>query len=469
MSAEDKLRYEINFCGGCDVCRDLLGNSCLVFPEIFRLYDKQRESGGEIRTEELRDLVELCNFCALCPCLNIRQALLGAKTEYAEKYGLGFAIRAIENVDRIGRLGGTLPILGNFLLQNQVTRGWIERGAGLHRARKFPRFPRENFPKWVGRRKTNKGPGTKKRRKVAYFAGCTAKFFFPKVAKAFVEVFEMNNIEVYYPEQKCCGMPAFLEGDIKLAMEFVQHNLPHLIEAVAEGYDVVCSCPTCGYFLKCIVKAGAYHSLEYIDSLAVSDGGFVKLPRGGPPLSSVHDGLSLLSIEFLNTYLKDDGYFSAISARKRIMVAENTYDAGEYLQRLYSEGEFDTRLGPLSARLAYYPPCHLREQKVGRPYYDLMGLIPGLSPEAIDEIYCCGNGGIMGFKKYFHPLSIKISGRLMARLKRIDPEVIATDCLSCRLQFNQLTPYKVRHPLEIIRESYGNNPLRFEPRKTQIF
>ena len=465
MNSEDKLRYEINYCGGCDVCRDLLGNSCLVFPEIFRLYDKEREWGEKISTGELRNLVDLCNFCALCPCLNIRQALLSAKTEYGEKYGLGFKTRAIENVDRIGKVGGTLPILSNFFLQNGVTRGWIERAAGLHRARKFPKFPKENFPKWVSRRKANIVPGTEQERKVAYFAGCTAKFFFPEVAKAFVKVFEMNGIEVYYPEQKCCGMPAFLEGDTKLTMEFVKYNLPRLMEAVAEGYDIVCSCPTCGYFLKCILKAGAYHSPEYTDSLVVSDGGFLKLPRGGPILSTVHDGFSLVWVEFLNTYLRDDGYFSSISAKKRITVAENTYDAGEYLLKLHSDGEFDTRLGPLSARVAYYPPCHLREQKIGKPYYHLLRLIHGLSLEAIDEIYCCGSGGIMGFKKCFHPLSIKIAGRLIAKLKRIDPEVIATDCLSCRLQFNQLTPYKVLHSLEIIKESYDNYQSHSEPRK----
>ena len=465
MSAEDKLRYEINYCGGCDVCRDLLDLSCLVFPEIFRLYDRKRASGEEISTDKLRNLVGLCNFCALCPCRNIREALLNAKTEYGEKFGLGFKTRLIENVDRIGRLGGTFRILSNFFLQNAGTRGWIQRTSGLHRARKFPEFPKENFTKWISRRNENREPRAEQKRKVAYFAGCTAKFFFPQVAKAFVEVFEMNGIEVYYPEQTCCGMPPLLEGDTKLTMKFVQYNLPRLLEVAEKGYDIVCSCPTCGYMLKCILKAGAYHSSEFTDSLVVSDGGFVKLPRGGPPLSSVHDGFGLVWVEFLHTYLKDEGYFSSISARKRIKVAESTYDAGEYLLKLHSEGEFNTKLGPLRARAAYYPPCHLREQKIGRPYYDLLGLIPGLSTEAIDEIYCCGNGGIMGFKSYFHPLSIKISGRLIAKLKRIDPRVIATDCISCRLQFNQLTPYRVLHPLEIIKESYRNYGGQAEPQK----
>jgi glycerol-3-phosphate dehydrogenase subunit C len=465
MSAEDKLRYEINYCAGCDVCRDLLDLSCLVFPEIFRLYDRKRESGEEISTDELRNLVGLCNFCALCPCRNIREALLNAKTEYGEKFGLGFKTRVIENVDRFGRLGGTFRILSNFFLQSEVTKGWIQRISGIHGARKFPKFPKENFPKWISRRNENRKTRAEQKRKVAYFSGCTAKFFFPQVAKAFVEVFEMNGIQVYYPDQTCCGMPPFLEGDTKLTMKFVQYNLPRLLEVAEKGYDIVCSCPTCGYMLKCILKAGAYHSPEFTDSLVVSDGGFVKLPRGGPPLSSVHDGFGLVWVEFLHKHLKDEGYFSSISARKRIKVAESTYDAGEYLLKLHSEGELNTKLGPFRARAAYYPPCHLREQKIGRPYFDLLGLIPGLSTEAIDEIYCCGNAGIMGFKSYFHPLSIKISGRLIAKLKRIDPKVIATDCISCRLQFNQLTPYRVLHPLEIIKESYRNYQGQAEPQK----
>jgi len=31
-----------------------------------------------------------------------------------------------------------------------------------------------------------------------------------------------------------------------------------------------------------------------------------------------------------------------------------------------------------------------------------------------------------------------------------------SDCLSCRIQFNQLLPYKVLHPIEILREAYMN-------------
>jgi glycerol-3-phosphate dehydrogenase subunit C len=154
--------------------------------------------------------------------------------------------------------------------------------------------------------------------------------------------------------------------------------------------------------------------------------------------------------------LKDEGYFSSISARKRIMVAENTYDLGEYLMTLHEEGELKETFGPIPEHMAYYPPCHLREQDVGRPYQNILNLIPGLSVQSIeDAFYCCGMGGIMGFKREFHSASIKMGSPLMAKIKEIHPKSLITDCLSCRLQFNQLTPYRVFHPIEILKESYA--------------
>jgi len=117
--------------------------------------------------------------------------------------------------------------------------------------------------------------------------------------------------------------------------------------------------------------------------------------------------------------------------------------------------QLDTHFGAVSARIAYYPPCHLREQNIGRPYPDLMGLIPGITIAAVDwSLYCCGMAGIMGFKKEFHDSSIRIGSRLIEKIKEINPDKLVTDCLSCRLQFNQLTPYTSLHPLEILKESY---------------
>jgi len=49
----------------------------------------------------------------------------------------------------------------------------------------------------------------------------------------------------------------------------------------------------------------------------------------------------------------------------------------------------------------------------------------------------------MGFKRDFHYASIQMGSRLMAIIKRLDPDQLITDCLSCRLQFNQMSAYLV--------------------------
>jgi glycerol-3-phosphate dehydrogenase subunit C len=46
---------------------------------------------------------------------------------------------------------------------------------------------------------------------------------------------------------------------------------------------------------------------------------------------------------------------------------------------------------------------------------------------------------------------------MMEKIRTIDPERLVSDCLSCRIQFNQMIPYKVFHPIEILSESYGNH------------
>ena len=86
----------------------------------------------------------------------------------------------------------------------------------------------------------------------------------------------------------------------------------------------------------------------------------------------------------------------------------------------------------------------------------LLALIPGNRLESIDgSFYCCGMAGIMGFKERFHESSLKLGNPLFKTISARAPDRLITDCLSCRLQFNQALPFEVAHPIEIIREAYG--------------
>lgn len=455
MDPEKTAREVLEACADCDVCRYLMDTSCLFFPELYRLYDRENEDRIPITSNELRHLVDLCTFCGQCTCPNIRTGIIEAKTQFIERDGLKFGVRFIEDVERVARLGGILPGLTNALFRTRPIGGLLKAALGIHWSRRMPRFPEEPFPHWATQNTLTSKKGRKPSRKLAYFAGCTGNYLFPEVPKAVVEVFRHNGIEVYFPEQKCCGMPPLLEGDRKRTLEFMRFNVANLAEVVEEGYDIVCSCPTCGYLFKTVLGEGAYFSKEYQES-AGGDEKEIKIPtrKGlGAPGGRKFESLSK---RIYKGILKDDGYFSAISPLKRITVAENTYDLGEYLTYLHRQGELSTDFGPLPGRMVYYPPCHLREQEIGTPYIELLKMIPGLNLEPVQgRFYCCGLGGIMGFKKDFHESSLQLGRDLMKTIREMNPERIVTDCLSCRMQFHQLLPDEVVHPIEILQESYA--------------
>jgi len=484
------LRSVVDACTDCDCCRYIMDTSCLFFPRVYQLWDRERETGEAITPGELRRLADLCNYCALCPCPNIREDIITAKTLFIDRDGLAPYIRTLEDVERVGKLCGALPRLSNLLLSHKRSGRLIKQLAGIHPKRKLPRFPEESFPAWARRRALHKPSVSKTRHKVAYFAGCTARYLFPSVARAVVAVLRENHIPVFYPEQNCCGMPSMLEGDRKVTLQFARRTVSRLAATVADGYDIVCSCPTCGYMLKIALREKAYYSREYQD-LVGDDEKFLKIPEwfaadgrnragtatpeifkatfGGHHMArevveavAAGDGslrklpVRVLSKSIYGRILRDDGYFSGIDPLQRIAVAENTYDLGEYLLVLLRSGELATQLRPITGRHVYYPPCHLREQEIGQPWLELLGLVPCMALESFPSTsFCCGIAGIMGFKRDFHTASIQMGSRLMARIKRMDPDCLVTDCLSCRLQFNQMSKYPVAHPIEILEKAYG--------------
>jgi glycerol-3-phosphate dehydrogenase subunit C len=431
-----------------------MDESCLFFPELYRLYDKETETGQKISPEELRQLIEKCNFCALCPCPNIRADIIRAKTQFVESEGLKFGVRTVEDVARIGKICGALPGLANRLLRSDLAGGMIKEALGIHRDRKMPKFPAESFPAWAKKKGLHVKRNGTDGRKIAYFAGCTARYIFPEVARATVEVLQHNGIDVYLPEPKCCGMPSFLEGDRKLSMESAGHNLNHLEDAVEDGYDILCSCPTCSFMLKHQIAEGAYYSREYQESIG-ADPKFIKVPAKEKPGEFSERKMESFDKTIYKKIMIDEGYFSSLDPLKRVALAEKTFDVGEYLLNLYRLGELKTDFAPIQRQTVYFPPCHQREQEFGQPYLELLSLIPSLGTDAIQgNLYCCGLAGVMGFKRDYHEASIQLGSRLMRKIKELKPETLLTDCLSCRIQFNQQLRCEVRHPIELLAESY---------------
>jgi len=156
MNPEGKIRQVVDRCADCDICRYLMETTCHLFPELYRLFDREVEAGEKITSEDLRHLVDLCNFCAVCPCPNIRADIMQAKTAFIDRDGLKFSIRILEDVERIGRFCGAYPKLINVLFQSKRIGGLLKEAAGIHKKRNIPLFPKENFVKWVNRQQLKK-------------------------------------------------------------------------------------------------------------------------------------------------------------------------------------------------------------------------------------------------------------------------------------------------------------------------
>lgn len=449
-SPEKKISEVIEACADCEQCRHMMASECLFFDALYRLHDQAKDNGRALSTDDLRDLVDLCNYCALCSCPDIRASIIEAKTRFVERDGLTLGPRLLEDVARMGKLCGLFPQLANRMLANGRTGRLLKRVAGIHEDRRLPILPGTSFDTWARRQGLMQKPAPGAANKVAYFAGCSGRYLFPEVPQALVHVFQHCGIQVYVPDQQCCGMPTLLEGDRKKTLAFMAANVERLAALVAEGFTIVCSCPTCGFVLKELLKERAYYADAYQKKIG-AEAGFLKVPVEGRTENGKGPSFNHIRKSIYGKILKDNGYFAAIDPLKRIAVAENTLDAGEYLWRHLQREGLRVAYKALKERLVYFAPCHQREQNIGRPYLELLQMYRGAMVDIVDDTYdCCGMGGIMGYKREFHEHSIRLGTPVMEKIAARRPDKIVTECLSCRLQFRHLADYPVAHPLEVM-------------------
>lgn len=470
---ETIARNVLTLCANCDQCRELLEEApCQFFPRLYTLADRLAAGGAEPNSRDLLDMVDLCNSCGQCPCASIQTQIREAKNEFVARDGLAFGVRLVEDVQLVGRLCGTMPSLVNAVMRVAPVAGLLKSAMGIHPERRMPVFPKESFDAWADReglREPVVGAG----RKVAYFVGCTARHLFPEVARATVEVLRANGIGVWVPPQKCCGMPTYLEGDRDFTYRLAEHNLPVLKACIDSGHDVVSACPTCSFAFKTVLARGARFAdarRAKVGALLAAEGGDVARVRErlvaetmaptGRASSVAGDAHETWVLNHIAVHPHageglDDGYFADLDANLRLDVAAHTWELGEYLRDLEAQGELKLPEGWTTEKLGYFPPCHLREQEMGRPWLELLEGVPEAKVETVgrpDD--CCGLGGIMGFKKTFHYASLAMGRGLMARTEAAEPDRILTECLGCRVQFQQMLPHPVSHPVELLAAAY---------------
>ncbi len=236
-------------------------------------------------------------------------------------------------------------------------------------------------------------------KKVAYYSGCFANYYYPQVGEATVEVLRKNGIEVIVPDQVCCALPMVSKGNIKGAYKNMEYNTKVLSRLVSDGYALVTTCSSCALFLK-------------------------------------------------------QDYPRLLDSEAAKQVSQNLYHITEYLLKLHELGKLNTDFQPISQTVFYHTPCHLKAQQINSPTVKMLQLIPGITVKKISE-ECCGMGGAYGYEKVNFELSKAIGSKLYSEIEENPTDRIVTDCGGCQLQIEAGTGRKVDHPIILVKEAYG--------------
>jgi FAD/FMN-containing dehydrogenase/Fe-S oxidoreductase len=425
---------EIERCHGCALCKSaVITTMCPTYKATRREHASPRAKANLLRAiiagaldprsacvsaaaKKVTDYCIACGMCAVeCPSrVNIPKLMLEAKSSYREHHRPSATDMLLSRAEKVSRLGSLAAPVANRLLDLPFARRLAEPLLGIDRRRPIAPFAKRSFRKTVaGRRRrearaeaatiagqTDSGSPAPT---VAYFCDLFADYNDPELALTVERVLAAHGVNVALPDQRASGVPEMLYGYADRARQITAFNVRAALPLVKAGALVVSAEPTATLAFK-------VHYPDYLVS---------------PDCS---------------------------------LVANATRDLGEFLvrQRL-DHPESVPAAGPLrsgSLRIGYHQPCHLKSQQVGNPSLELLREIPGV--EVIDlSAGCCGMAGTFGLKTGTYDLSLAVGKPLFDRVAEVAPDLLASDCSTCRMQLSHATGVNVVHPVTLLAEAYG--------------
>jgi FAD/FMN-containing dehydrogenase/Fe-S oxidoreductase len=436
---EPDHRAMIELCHGCGTCRDYcpVGSTTLLEPHSARakanlLHEVIRGAlpPALLTQKPLKEVMDSCFNCRLCltECpsqVDIPSLAVAARREFVEAHGMPLRNWVLGRSERVAKVAGVAPALANVAIGNPVERAARE-GLGRVAGRlDLPRFRRPFGTGDEGSRRAlalpvlpaagSAGAGAAVQhprlgalpprhvpitKRVAYFAGCFARFHDPEgEAESTVKVLEANGIEVVVPEQRCCGIALITMGAERAVRADAERNVRTLLALVDRGYTVVASAPSCG-------------------------------------LALIEDYPRLLGTP---------------EARR---LADHTIDVHPYLWRLHERGELNTQFRAVPLTVVYHNACHSVAQGVVEEPVRLLRLIPGVVVRPIEDS-CCGIAGTYGMRAENYDQAQAIGARLFDELKGSRAEAVLTACGTCHIQIAHGMKRGVTHTMAILRRAYG--------------
>jgi glycerol-3-phosphate dehydrogenase subunit C len=341
------------------------------------------------------DLCSNCKNCDIsCPSgVPISTLNMLSKAEYYRHHRHRLRDWVLSHGQLMGNLATPFVPLSNLAIANPISRTML--GAfGFAGRMPLPAYVRKTFRKQFRALRQQSFP-----QKVVFFPGCYIDFYDPGVGLDFVAVMQANEYEVVVPRGLgCCGTPMVANGFPGAAERAVRRNVRALQEWTDAGVPVVACCTSCSLTLK-------QEQQELFDVPGAAE------------------------------------------------LAARVYDATEFLLELRDRGKLKTDLKQLSGRYLYHAPCHLRDQGIGRPGFEMLGSLPGLEISDADA-GCCGLSGSYGFKGDRYEVAQAVGDVLFKKVRASGADAVISECGTCRHQITVATGAKTLHPISVMRRAF---------------
>jgi FAD/FMN-containing dehydrogenase/Fe-S oxidoreductase len=424
-------------CNGCGGCLKQNGIMCPTFiathdevmstrgrANIIRAALELRTNGQDLLTSaELDAALSNCLSCKGCTpeCpSNVNMALMKAEMLHARwsRDGLRFRERILSNVDSLGKLGCLVPGLMNRFLGFKPVRVAMEKTIGLSQRRSLAHYATERFDKWFARRMAGsarcadrtpqRSVAANSRGKVILWDDTFVRYHEPHIGMAAIKVLEKLGFEVSLVEnRRCCGRPAFSQGNLDKAAKLAKHNINVLT------------------------------TTRYSNA------------RCGAP------GDRALPILFLEpscwSMFVDD--YRELKIDNTENVATRSFLFEKFVEDLLTQEPGALHFRERTANVLIHPHCHAKS--IASPAFmaKLAERLPGRKATVMDTA-CCGMAGAFGTLAEKYDLSVQVAERLLDQINHQHPgaQIIASGT-SCRHQITDLTNLQPKHMAELLAEA----------------
>jgi Fe-S oxidoreductase len=414
FSARDEsFTANLEQCNGCGGCLKQTPTMCPTFlvtgeeimstrgrANAIRAALEMRGIQGEaLRSTELETALENCLSCKACTTecpSNVNMTLLKAELQHARirRNGLKMRERLLSSVDRLGRFGCAMPRTANSLLNSALVGQMARRILGFTSERPLPQFASERFDRWFGKHQPLIQPW---RGPVILWDDTFVRYYEPHIGADAVKLLETAGFEVVLPaRRKCCGRPAFSQGNLDEAARLGSHNLALLNEGDAST-PIIFLEPSCY-------------------SMFVEDYRELKLPDAD-------------------------------------RIAARCFLFGEFFENFMASEPLAIVFSAKRERLAIHAHCHTKLLNDPAITRRLFARLPERTVTQLDT-GCCGMAGAFGMMESKYELSLNVAGPLIAAIKNqpYGTTVVASGA-SCRQQIQHLASVRVRHMVEVLAEA----------------